>query len=376
MLKLPEYPYRKEYSATSRNSALQCGGFAPAPAGAAATRGSEIHEELEAFFAEYLVFQQPGESPIGQRMDQILKKTFGNYKIIDIESRFTGNYLSILPHKSGQKNFGMPVEDGRAVFSGKPDLIIRAGDDRIVIVDFKSGFHVENHDPSQLESYACLLSYAAENADEYDKLKKFVPQIYWEGITGVFLFVDIEKISEEYQWSHRDLELEILKIEGQVRRALNNELNLNPGESACKYCDRKDRCPALAFESEPEIYTAPALDRWEHAKKLKLQIAGLEQMQKKLEESLIQELERGVKIDGLELKPVRRYEWDRDRLFEAAASVGIMPAEFLDKSKLSSNKEIEGLLKLSGMKLADIKKLKMERITSHSIKEVKSDQAA
>jgi hypothetical protein len=70
----------KEYLVTSRFNPIICDGYSPTPTPEASKLGSEIHEELEKFFSEMLLFGEGNDSALGKMGHQILQTSFGNYK--------------------------------------------------------------------------------------------------------------------------------------------------------------------------------------------------------------------------------------------------------------------------------------------------------
>lgn len=184
----------------------------------ASIRGTQLHDIAEKILKKH----EP-------------QKLYDEFELNDYERFLIDSYVSnVLQEydKINGKQLVVEEKTSTSIFGLNLNMIIDTliiGKRRAMVIDLKTGnFDVDPKDNPQ------LLFYGYGVVMKYPKLDKLQLSIFQK---GKMKSVEITK--------GEIMDFFIDKAE-TFEKIRNNELEYNPSESACKFCDYKDKCPARA----------------------------------------------------------------------------------------------------------------------------------
>lgn len=183
-------------------------------------------------------------------------------------------------------------ENDGVVWSGKPDLVVVYGN-RAVIIDFKTGRAEVEHatNNKQLRALAVLVDGACASR----KLEHVLVAIVQPLAPQSMSLCDYTKA---------DIELARVEIENVMESAMKPDAKRVAGESQCRYCPAKSRCPE-ASEVLTEVANVQPIVTMLSSSELGDLLSKCKQAEDvvdALREEAKRRLEEGVAVEGWELK--------------------------------------------------------------------------
>lgn len=217
---------------------------------------------------------------------------------------------------------------------GTPDIVIRNVDTQeIFVIDYKSGYETVSANSLQLKTYAAMVY-------EQDVFSGDITCVVWQGANSLeecFL-----SNSVTYEAGELDRYVGYLSIlSDEIKNNNFSKYSFNPSEKTCRWCKAKPICRAYSEELEVDVPVVKP-NRIPNSQLVQL-VKKHKSITKYIDlviDFLRNELESGVKIEGLGLKKGRsmKYWISESDAISTLESLGIDPFE---KKLLSPSKALK-----------------------------------